>query len=222
MSGDHKATKAQTRATAYHEAGHSVIGRVLGLICGKVTIIPDNAETTIPDNAETTAGYSMLEVAPSIAYWERKQPEAMSQIWTYVHRAYIIMMMAGEEAQVCIGHCAGGGDDDDRHNIEKALSGAGAPGENEEMSVDEFKRWMSGAKTRVERPVSAAVRERDEWVAKMRTKTTRRYVRRHRVAIEEVAKALMEHGPRSAQTIDQIMKRSGSRLIVVSLFGVGG
>jgi hypothetical protein len=31
----------QLRATAYHEAGHAVIGRVLGMTCGGVTIVPD-------------------------------------------------------------------------------------------------------------------------------------------------------------------------------------
>jgi hypothetical protein len=34
-------TPAQLRSTAYHEAGHAVIGRVLALVCGSATIKPD-------------------------------------------------------------------------------------------------------------------------------------------------------------------------------------
>jgi ATP-dependent Zn protease len=36
------ATRSALEATAYHEAGHAVIGRVLGLKCGAVTIDPDD------------------------------------------------------------------------------------------------------------------------------------------------------------------------------------
>jgi ATP-dependent Zn protease len=32
------------QATAVHEAGHAVIGRVLGMVCGEATIVPDNAD----------------------------------------------------------------------------------------------------------------------------------------------------------------------------------
>ena len=39
-----KKTRTQLKATAYHEAGHAVIGRVLTLSCGRATIKPDRAE----------------------------------------------------------------------------------------------------------------------------------------------------------------------------------
>ena len=34
-------TQAALRRTAYHEAGHAVAGRVLGMMCGRATIVPD-------------------------------------------------------------------------------------------------------------------------------------------------------------------------------------
>jgi ATP-dependent Zn protease len=34
-------TKTELRHTAYHEAGHAVVGRVLGLTLGEATIVPD-------------------------------------------------------------------------------------------------------------------------------------------------------------------------------------
>ena len=37
-------TPAAVRRTAYHEAGHAVTGRVLGLVCGDATIVPDFEE----------------------------------------------------------------------------------------------------------------------------------------------------------------------------------
>jgi ATP-dependent Zn protease len=36
-------SERRTAYSAYHEAGHAVIGRVLGLVCGSVTIVPDAA-----------------------------------------------------------------------------------------------------------------------------------------------------------------------------------
>jgi len=34
--------------TAFHEAGHAVIGRVLGMACGQVTIVPDHDSLGTP------------------------------------------------------------------------------------------------------------------------------------------------------------------------------
>lgn len=39
-------TKKQRKTTAYHEAGHAVIGRVLTLHFGRATIRPNYAEAT--------------------------------------------------------------------------------------------------------------------------------------------------------------------------------
>ena len=39
-----KKTRTQLKATAYHEADHAVIGRVLTLSCGRAIIKPDRAE----------------------------------------------------------------------------------------------------------------------------------------------------------------------------------
>jgi ATP-dependent Zn protease len=39
-------TTKQLRRTAIHEAGHAVVGRVLGTTCGEATIVPDYDEMT--------------------------------------------------------------------------------------------------------------------------------------------------------------------------------
>jgi hypothetical protein len=39
-------SSAELRATAYHEASHVVIGRVLGLACGRASIVAETELTT--------------------------------------------------------------------------------------------------------------------------------------------------------------------------------
>jgi ATP-dependent Zn protease len=100
-------TPRQEWRTAIHEAGHAVIGRVLGLECGKVTIVPDFREMT-------------SGVATADGQW--KTCEAWEKRGKYrdiasVYRGRIIMLMAGAEAEiVCTGRC-GGGDTHDRREI---------------------------------------------------------------------------------------------------------
>lgn len=53
------------RGTAIHEAGHAVIGRVLGMICGHATIIADEAEGE--------AGHTITADPHMIAYeWDKQ------------------------------------------------------------------------------------------------------------------------------------------------------
>jgi ATP-dependent Zn protease len=89
-------------STAIHEAGHAVIGRVVGLRCGGATIVPDHEEGWA-GNAIT------LDPHISIAEWEARGR------WRYdsIIRARIIVMMAAREAEIeCLGqHCGGDGQD---------------------------------------------------------------------------------------------------------------
>jgi hypothetical protein len=77
--------------TAYHEAGHAAIGRVLTLPCGEATIKPDYKART--------AGYSICsDPYACIHEWERrgKVRDSLKAVW----RARIMQSMAGAEA-VC-------------------------------------------------------------------------------------------------------------------------
>ena len=60
MTTEHGVDK---RATAIHEAGHAVIGRVLGLLCGGATIIQD----------EDSAGHAITNDPWAILFaWETR------------------------------------------------------------------------------------------------------------------------------------------------------
>jgi hypothetical protein len=102
-------TAKQLHQTAIHEAGHAVVGRVLGLTCAEATIVADwNA---------MTAGYSKTFVERSIADWEargRWRPESML-------RARIMMLMAGREAEIVLLGRHSVGDSDDRREIDLTL-----------------------------------------------------------------------------------------------------
>ena len=98
-------TAKQLHRTAVHEASHAVIGRIVGLTCGRATIVPD--EDTM------TAGYSIAAVERSISDWEargRLRPKSML-------RARIMTLMAGREGEVVLLGRHGGGDGDDRQEI---------------------------------------------------------------------------------------------------------
>ena len=117
---------ADAQHTAFHEAGHAVIGRVLGMACGQVTIVPDH----------DSSGHSITS-NPSDTYelWEERgkfRGDEMHSI--YVGR--ILTLMAGAEAErELLGRC-NGGESDDLKQIEKvAASSDGFP------SHDKWKRY---------------------------------------------------------------------------------
>jgi hypothetical protein len=101
--------------TAHHEAGHAVIGRVMGLTCGGATIEPDYDDLT--------AGHSKSHVERSINDWDARGRCRCASMF----RARIMMLMAGREAEiVCLGGC-GGGDGDDLLEIDISLDETEAP-----------------------------------------------------------------------------------------------
>jgi histone H3/H4 len=166
----YKAVAEKERHTAYHEAGHAVVGRGLGLTCGEATIVPDYEART--------AGYSKSHVVASVADWEARGR------WRYhpLFRASIFELMAGRETEiVCLGRSYGG-NKYDLEEINIRLSEADIRGETE------------------------------AWLKRARVKT-RGLVRRHRVAIEHVAAALLEKKRLSALEIDRIVKQAGSYVV---------
>jgi ATP-dependent Zn protease len=90
--------------TAVHESGHAVVSRVLGFLCGKVSIKPDYREGT--------AGYGIIE-DPYLALdtWEQRGKYHRSLEAAF--RARILTYMAGREAEEeVLGRCQGGDSDD--------------------------------------------------------------------------------------------------------------
>jgi hypothetical protein len=99
------------RTTAYHEAGHAVIARVLTLPCGPATIKPDYHKRTWGVAVTST---------PSVCFeqWERRGKVREEKAgWI----ACIMTLMAGRETEIeLLGH-ESEGDDDDNFQIMRAL-----------------------------------------------------------------------------------------------------
>lgn len=104
-----KRTRKQLKATAYHEAGHAVIGRVLTLHCGRATIRP-NYMLAEAGHAITHDDYATL------SEWEKRGHVRDSQdaVW----HARIITYMAGAETEMILLGSHSVGDSDDRYQIE--------------------------------------------------------------------------------------------------------
>ena len=97
-------------STAYHEAGHAVIGRVLKLPCGPASIEPDH----------DSSGHSMVAQPHEIqTMWGKRRPHYSDDS---VMRARIMAFMAGAEAEKEFGFLPEG-DSDDRYQIACMLEG---------------------------------------------------------------------------------------------------
>jgi hypothetical protein len=102
-----KRPRRSPKRTAHHEAGHAVIGRVLTLVCGYATIVPNYAENE--------SGHSIAE-DPLIccSEWERRGKVRADNA---EYHARLITFMAGKEAaDICLGK-GDDGDGDDRDQI---------------------------------------------------------------------------------------------------------
>ena len=103
-----KRSQKQLKQTAYHEAGHAVVGRVLTLHCGGATIRPNYAELV--------AGHTITHDPHACLYeWEKRGHVRDSQ--DSVHHARIMTYMAGAEAEMILLGSGGVGDSDDRYQI---------------------------------------------------------------------------------------------------------
>jgi ATP-dependent Zn protease len=106
------------KETAYHEAGHAVIGRVLTLDCGGATIEPDHE----------SAGHAITNDPWACLYaWEQRgkvrEPDA---VW----HARIITLMAGAEAVAVLLGAVSRGDGEDRYQIASMAEELQTPGES--------------------------------------------------------------------------------------------
>jgi ATP-dependent Zn protease len=96
------------RHTATHEAGHAVIGRVLTLLCGGATIVPDYEAGE--------AGHAIThDPWECVTEWSRR---AKMRHDDAVWHARIITFMAGTVAEQVLLGAAQAGDGDDRYQIE--------------------------------------------------------------------------------------------------------
>jgi hypothetical protein len=163
-----KPSQARRKSTAYHEAAHAVIGRVLTLACGSATIEP---------NYEDRSWGVSICPDPEACVWEwerRGKVRSTQAAWI----ARTIHSMAGAEATAeFIGTGAEPGDEDDRRQIGLML---------EEI---------------------ADSTDRDKYEVRLR-RMTRMLVRRHKVLIERVAKALMANTALSREELDKLVGRS--------------
>lgn len=102
-------TRSQLKTTAYHEAGHAVIGRVLTLPCKHATIKPNY------DKAG--AGYTITPDPYACLYeWERRGHMRGGGLDTVFH-ARIMTYMAGAEVETVLLGSRAEGDGDDRYQI---------------------------------------------------------------------------------------------------------
>jgi hypothetical protein len=110
---------SQRRATAFHEAGHAVIGRAMGQLCGSVTIEPNEQEGEA-GCAITFDHWSTMSAWDQLGRWREQSSILIGRVITY---------MAGRiSEEVLLGHCQGG-DGDDRLQIEMMLTALGRDGD---------------------------------------------------------------------------------------------
>jgi hypothetical protein len=104
--------RANLNATAYHEAGHAVIGRIVGMVCGIATIRAD----------DDSAGHSITHDPYAIVSaweWDGKFRDMRS---VFIGR--ILTVMAGAEAQRMLTRSRRIGDGDDRYQVALMLEEA--------------------------------------------------------------------------------------------------
>jgi ATP-dependent Zn protease len=108
-----KRTRKQRKTTAYHEAGHAVIGRVLALPCGAATIKPDFNNGI--------AGTSITP-GPYVCEAELEKRGKMRLHRDAIWHARIMVSMAGAEAEIELLGSKALGDGEDRLEIQKIVS----------------------------------------------------------------------------------------------------
>jgi ATP-dependent Zn protease len=142
-------SKNQRKWTAYHEAGHAVIGRVLALVCEDASIKADY----------DSAGHA-ITAEPEVCQIEwQKRGKRRHPLGNPVLHARIITFMAGAEAEVCLLGKTQGGDSDDRDEIKlmaEELSRDPLPWGGREARLRTMTRMLVRRhKDRIERVVAA-------------------------------------------------------------------
>lgn len=125
-----------TDPSAIHEAGHAVIGRILGMICGGASIVADD------DSAGHSICADPLEIAP---HWRERGRYRETKV---IFRGRILTYMAGAESErVIVGSCDGG-DGDDRYQIELM-----AESDDADLPLDLWRRYEPRARRHCRRLV---------------------------------------------------------------------
>jgi hypothetical protein len=115
---------------AVHEAGHAVIGRALNMVCGEVTIAPDNE----------SAGRAVTADLCDIAVDWRRQGRFRGDGESAILRGRVMAFMAGAEAETAIiGDCPGG-DDAGRREVALMLEKLAAPLDRPALER-QLRRW---------------------------------------------------------------------------------
>ena len=122
------------RHAAVHEAGHAVVGRVLGLDSGAVTIEVNRREME--------AGHAViLDPMFTLARWDRIG-RFRGEIDRSAYRARIMANMAGAEAEIALLGTCGGGDGADRREIAAMLDGMDGDVERQEARLRQATRQV--------------------------------------------------------------------------------
>jgi ATP-dependent Zn protease len=120
------------QATAYHEAGHAVIGRKMGLVCGGATIVPNE------DEGEAGHSIAADPWATVEAWWNAGR----DRDYEHALLGRIVTYMAGAETEcVVYGHCVGG-DDDDRRQIAYMADALGWRDESRVERLRKYTRYL--------------------------------------------------------------------------------
>lgn len=118
------------RSVAIHEAGHAVIGRVVGLPCGLASIVPD-------DDLECE-GRAIVGDADTA--WNEWQLREKFRGHESAVRARIIAAQAGYEAEAEIVGQATGNDDDDREVAAACAEDLSVLEDREAAALDRLRR----------------------------------------------------------------------------------
>jgi hypothetical protein len=175
-----------TERDAVHEAGHVVIGRVLGVRATRVTVRAD---------ANSSGHCIVPQIDKILTEWQRRGK--LRRDIRVAYRARIMVYMAGQEAEThLLGDASDGGDEDDQRWIAVMLDELLPPTPEERAALwRSLKDGNSCSDPNHRVPVYAA---------RLRSRTHSLVVR-HRGAIECVSNELLKHGRLGARAIDRLI-----------------